>query len=63
MRKYVRVLAALLCALLLVSCGAKPAQNDPVDPGEPAGTADWTPVTVTDDLGRQVTLEARPQRV
>ena len=63
MRKYVRVLAALLCALMLASCGAKPAQSDPVDPGVPADTEDWAPMTIKDDLDREVTLEARPQRV
>ena len=63
MKKYVRVLAALLCALILASCGAKPAQSDPVDPGVPADTEDWAPMTIKDDLDREVTLEARPQRV
>ena len=63
MRKYVRVLAALLCALMLASCGAKPAQNDPVDPGVPADTDEWAAMTVRDDLDREVTLEERPQRV
>lgn len=61
MKKYVRVLAALLCALLLASCGAKPAQ--PAEPDKSDESAEWTAMTIKDDLEREVTLEARPQRV
>ena len=96
MKKYVRILAALLCALMLVSCGAKSAEPVPDEPektnevvpadagensepvpaddeesGSPAPEAAgdsevsdaWTPVTLKDDLDREVTLEARPERV
>lgn len=63
MKKIVRVLATLLCALLLVSCGAKPTESDPGDPGVPADSGEWTAVTVRDDLDREITLEAQPQRV
>lgn len=63
MKKYVRVLAALLCAMLLVSCGAKPTESDPVDDGKSDEPAEWTAVTVRDDLDREITLEAQPQRV
>ena len=61
MKKYVRVLAALLCALLLASCGAKPAQ--PADPDKSDESAEWTAMTIKDDLDREVTLETRPERV
>ena len=61
MKKYVRVLAALLCALLLASCGAKPAQ--PAEPDKSDEPTEWAAMTIKDDLDREVTLEARPQRV
>ena len=61
MKRYLRVLTALLCALLLASCGAKPAE--PADPGKSEEPAEQTAITVKDDLDREITLEARPQRV
>lgn len=61
MKRYVRVLAALLCALLLASCGAKPVE--PADPGKDDEPAEWTAITVKDDLDREITLETQPQRV
>lgn len=61
MKKYVRVLAALLCALMLASCGAKPAQ--PAEPDKSDESAEWTAMTIKDDLDREVTLETRPERV
>jgi iron complex transport system substrate-binding protein len=60
-KKYVRVLAALLCALMLASCGAKPAQ--PAEPDKSDESAEWTAMTIKDDLDREVTLETRPERV
>ena len=61
MKKYVRVLAALLCALMLASCGAKPAQ--PAEPGKTDEPTEWAAMTVKDDLDREITLETRPERV
>ena len=58
MKKYAKVLAALLCLLWLTACGAGPDA-----PAGSAASADWDPVVITDDLGRQVTLEAPPRRV
>jgi len=51
MKKYVRILAALLCALILVSCGAKsaepvpaaPEKSDETVPAEPEKSAEPAP--------------------
>ena len=58
MRNLIRLLAALMCVMLLVSCGAgnKEEQGEP----EPAG---WQPVTVKDDMDREVAIEAQPEKV
>ncbi|MBR0376539.1 MAG: ABC transporter substrate-binding protein [Firmicutes bacterium] len=58
MKKYAKVLAALLCLLWLTACGAGPDA-----PAGSAASADRDPVVITDDLGREVTLEAPPRRV
>lgn len=63
MKKQLRILAALLCALLLASCGVKPVQSDPAEPDKSDEPAEWAAMTIKDDLGREVTLEAEPQRV
>ncbi|MCR5263162.1 MAG: ABC transporter substrate-binding protein [Clostridiales bacterium] len=48
---------ALLLVLSLAGCAA-------VKPGEPSSAGgEWKPVTVKDDLGREVTLETAPERV
>jgi len=61
MKKHVRVLAALLCALTLASCGTKPAK--PAEPDKSDEGAEWAAMTIKDDLEREVTLESQPQRV
>ena len=64
MKKYAKILIMLLLLLLLASCGAQP--GEPAESSEPADAAEageWAPVVITDDLGREVTLEAPPQRV
>ena len=62
MRSQIRCLALLLCVLLLTGCGAgTPAQTAPQDSAVSADGS-W-PMTLTDDLGREVTLEAPPRRV
>lgn len=57
MKKQMNLIAALLCVLLLFACAAKPAE----EATEPS--ADWRAITVQDDLEREVTIEAKPQRV
>ena len=57
MQKRSKLLILLLCLALLAGC-AKTAEPE----AEPQ-PAEWTAVTVTDDLGREVTLENEPQRV
>lgn len=56
-------LAALLCAVLLAGCGAKPTAPVVSDAGKEAVPAEQTAVTVRDDLDREIVLEATPQRV
>ena len=59
-KKYLRILALILCVMLLTSCGGK--KEEPVTPDEP-DVPQWAPVTVKDDLGREVTIEAQPEKV
>lgn len=59
MKKTVKLLAVLMCALMLASCGAKPEPVEPVVPDEPS----WQAVTVKDDMDREVTIEEEPQKV
>lgn len=59
MKKTVKLLAVLMCALMLASCGAKPEPVEPVVPDEPS----WQAVTVKDDMNREVTIEEEPQKV
>ncbi|MBQ3277231.1 MAG: ABC transporter substrate-binding protein [Oscillospiraceae bacterium] len=77
MKKTMRFLAALLCLMMLASCGAQPAESAPAAAPAEAGAAEsseasaeasaeqaqWQPLTVRDDLDREITLEAPPQRV
>ena len=62
-----RAAAAALCLLLLAGCGA--ASSGPVSSAGGASAAATAPAdsgaacTFTDDLGREVTLEAAPRRV
>ena len=51
------LLILLLCLSMLAGC----TKADETE--EPAQEQGWTPVTVKDDLDREVTLEAEPQRV
>ena len=65
--KLCRAAAAALCALLLAGCGGA-ASSAPASPAAAASSAASAPeqsaaYTFTDDLGREVTLEAAPQRV
>ncbi len=60
MKKFIRVIAAMMCALLLVSCSA--GQKEGQEENEQGTPAQWTPVTVTDDLGRNVTFESEPKK-
>ncbi|MBR0481609.1 MAG: ABC transporter substrate-binding protein, partial [Firmicutes bacterium] len=55
MKKSFKVIALLLCLAMLAGCGAKK--------GEDGKQGEWTPVTVTDDLGREVTIDQEPQAV
>ena len=50
-------ITALLLVLSLAGCAA-------ITPGDPSSSGgEWKPVTVKDDLGREVTLETYPERV
>ena len=65
--KLCRAAAAALCALLLAGCGGA-ASSAPASSAAAASSAASAPeqsaaYTFTDDLGREVTLEAAPQRV
>jgi iron complex transport system substrate-binding protein len=61
MKRMMKIIAVLLCAVVLASCSAKPNGNDsPEGSDEPAG---WKPIVVKDDLEREVTLETKPERV
>ncbi len=55
-----KILALLLGLLLLAGCGAKPASS--AAPAAESSEESYH-VSVTDDLGRQVTFDAPPQRV
>lgn len=57
MGKRSKLLILLLCLSLLAGCAKTAEPEAEVQPAE------WTAVTVTDDLGREVTLENEPQRV
>ena len=50
-----------IIALLLILALAGCADIKPAEPSSASG--EWTPVTVKDDLDREVTLEAEPERV
>ena len=58
-------MALVLCLAVFAGCGTVPANNaSPSGNAENTNTADaWKPVTVTDDLGRSVTIEQEPKRV
>ena len=74
MKHSVRILAALLGLLVLASCGAAPAPADTAESAEAAAPAAAVgesvseeaaafPLVVRDDLSREVTLSAPPERV
>ncbi len=54
-RKSIRLIALLLCIAMLAGCGAKKEED--------GKQGEWTPVTVTDDLGREVTIDQEPKNV
>ncbi|MBO4819693.1 MAG: ABC transporter substrate-binding protein [Firmicutes bacterium] len=56
MKKTIAVILALvLCAAMLAGCGAKKEEG--------GNKGEWKPVTVTDDLGREVTIDEEPKNV
>lgn len=56
-----QLFAALLAGLLLAGCTARPGTASTAEAARPAGSADV--VSLVDDLGRTVNVEAPPQRV
>ena len=63
MKRKQMLLAVLLCAVLLAGCGAKSADPALSDTGKETAPAEWNEITVKDDLDREITLEAAPQKV
>ena len=59
MKKATGILALLLCFLLLTACGGSPAPT----PEEKEGAGGWQAVTLTDQAGREVTIEKEPQQI
>ena len=64
-KKFLVLTALMLCLAVLAGCGTVPSNN-----AAPSGNANndaapeaWKPVTVTDDLGRSVTIEQEPKHV
>ena len=53
-----KAIAAAMVIILLCSAAAGCGQKK--EEGGPSG--EWTPLTVTDDLGREVTLETKPEK-
>ena len=63
MKRRLSVLTALLlCLAVLAGCAASP-NNAASQNNTDNSAAAWKPVTVTDDLGRSVTIEQEPGRV
>ncbi len=66
MKRLLRLIALSLALLILAGCAGTTAST-PADSGNentPAGTAaEWSPVTVRDDLGREITFGTQPKRV
>jgi len=57
-------LAAAVAAAALAGCSAKDAAEDPAPAKEPTVTTESAfPVTITDDAGRKVTVEAEPESI
>jgi len=64
-KKFLVLTALVLCLAVLAGCGTVPSNN-----AAPSGNADnaapaesWKPLTVTDDMGRSVTIEQEPKHV
>ncbi|MBQ9826748.1 MAG: ABC transporter substrate-binding protein [Firmicutes bacterium] len=64
-KKFLVLTAMVLCLAVFAGCGTVPSNN-----AAPSGNANnaaapeaWKPVTVTDDLGRSVTIEQEPKNV
>lgn len=53
------VISVLMLCILLQGCGSEKGQQLPSEPGGGPGF----PVTITDDLGREVTVEKAPRRI
>ena len=63
MKKLIVVLALLLCAAVLVSCGAGAGGSGEEGKQDQTEKAEWSAVTIKDDLGREVTVEQKPEKV
>ena len=62
MNKVISVLLVLMMLLSLVACGGNPARSESTTAASGSAVHHY-PVTVTDQAGRQVTIEKEPQRL
>lgn len=65
MTRTTRTIAALLAAALvaLMAIGCSSTSEPAAEPAAPATSSQAYPVTVTDDAGRDVTIESAPERI
>lgn len=62
MHKIYRLMSTIILLTMTIACGPAPTQSPPHPLTPTLGPAAF-PLTLTDDLGRKVTLETKPQRI
>ena len=60
-KKFSGLLALVLCLSMLAACGGEPAA--PEEDAPEAENGQWQAVTLTDQAGREVTIENEPQKI